>query len=346
MKACKATKKILNKYEKFHEAAKTEVVERKFREISYKSLNSGQRAVVDLVTSCLDTNTTLLALVAGEGGTGKSFIIQKLRNIFRERKIRYKVVCFTGSASNGIQGETVHSVFRIGYFSDLSVVSADPISLSHLQNIKWYIIDEVYTLGCRLLGNVSEKLKLINFSSAPFGNCSVIAFGDISQNRPIADFSLFKRIENLEPNTIESKGFSCYMMMETAIVLKEQMRVPPQEMRFKELLRRVRVGQVTSEDLSLLRSREAKYLTREEQMEFATHAVVVFPDRCSVGKYNEFRLKQTENPIITIPSLYSSSAPEGIESSLSLSIGTPVVLTNNVNTRLGLFNGKLFKIYG
>jgi len=82
-----------------------------------------------------------------------------------------------------------------------------------------------------------------------------------------------------------------------------------------------------------------KKLSSEERSEFAQHEVVVYLDLASCRKYNEFRLNQTGNPIIHIPSRYSKSAPRGIESKLSLSIGTPVVLLKNLNVNLGLFNG-------
>lgn len=199
-------------------------------------------------------------------------------------------------------------------------------------------MDEIYTIGSRLLGHISEKLKLVNHSQE-FGSCSVLAFGDPSQLCPVADFCLFNSVPELDSNSVEYKGFQGYMAFKSALILWQQMRANEDEKTYKQTLHRVRIGLVSPANLKLLKSTEADNLTKAKRADFVMQAVAVYPDQYSTLKYTEFRLTQTANKVVHIPAFYTSGAPPEIQTSLNVSVTNPVVLTHNVDVRTGLFIG-------
>jgi len=100
---------------------------------------------------------------------GKSFCLKSIRGLIHERSIKHKLLTFTGRIQNAllphhiktnsllgaaaaaIQGQTVHNIMRIGYYQDLNIIPTETKSNDHLKNIKFYLFDEIYMLGRRLL---------------------------------------------------------------------------------------------------------------------------------------------------------------------------------------------------
>jgi hypothetical protein len=131
----------------------------------------------------------LLMGVLGEGGTGKSRVIDAIRSWFETIHIRDELVvtATTGAAAHNINGTTLHSAVSIGYTPDgdgstssIRAISANKIK--EWENQKYIIIDEVSMLDASLLARVHTQLTRIKCRpEETFGGLNILFFGDFLQ---------------------------------------------------------------------------------------------------------------------------------------------------------------------
>ena len=152
--------------------------------------NSDQLNVVNKVVSSINQGLQLLLFVQGKAGTGKSFLIHHIRNIFIAKSIPFLTCASTGIAASLIDGQTAHSAFSI--FSDSNDNSISGVRIQSqrgvaLSKIKFLIIDEITMLSKSALECIEHSLKTLALATRkpnannPFGGCSILLFGDMSQ---------------------------------------------------------------------------------------------------------------------------------------------------------------------
>ena len=136
--------------------------------------------------------------LTGAAGTGKSTMLQHIRNQLDLKKI---VVAPTGIAALNIGGSTINSAFRIGFDTIPEITkSKDPRFTKLLKNLELLIIDEISMVRAPMLDAISETLQIHRKSTEPFGGVSILACGDLFQLPPV--------VKSHEENTIYSKY--CY----------------------------------------------------------------------------------------------------------------------------------------
>lgn len=152
-------------------------------------LNNDQRKAYKMVIECFKSRKPVF--ISGKAGTGKSFLIECLKNYFMSQRIIYAVTASTGIASILIGGRTLHSAFAIfsqneKYYSGLTPDKSQGKSMALCEVL---FIDEVTMLNKDILELVDIKLKelksqvkgdkrLLNFA---FGGVMVILTGDLCQ---------------------------------------------------------------------------------------------------------------------------------------------------------------------
>jgi hypothetical protein len=169
---------------------------------------------LDLVHRSEDANSEpipqLCQFVGGEGGTGKSRIIEALVELFASKEIsnRLLVTATSGTAAARINGITIHSACNFskdasrmalgrGAVSD-GIGSCTPAdryvdgpSRTDWQGRDLLIIDEVSMLGARTLWMVNEQLCRLRGSPKDFGGIPIVLFcGDFHQFRPVQERSI------------------------------------------------------------------------------------------------------------------------------------------------------------
>ncbi len=134
---------------------------------------------IEAINAAKDPSINTL-FITGEGGTGKSEIIKQLVKEMHSK--HYVLLAPTQSAAENINGETLHSFFKIKPIINLmadkesDVLSFDLDNLdADLTNGKIVIIDEVSMLGEEMLKNVMERIT----------PKKLILFGDPEQLDPI-----------------------------------------------------------------------------------------------------------------------------------------------------------------
>ena len=122
------------------------------KEVDTNSFSEMQKLPFNMVTKHSEnTEEPLLLIINGEAGTGKSYLINALRNHLQHRCI---VTATTGKASYQIQGIAFHSYLRlpIGPNSQRELNGQPLIDMQKkLSTVDYIIIDEYSMLGQKKL---------------------------------------------------------------------------------------------------------------------------------------------------------------------------------------------------
>ena len=121
-------------------------------------------------------------LIKGIAGSGKSYVIDAIRNLLKEK---CQVLAYTGKASYNVNGLTLHSFLKLP-IGTKRLFELKGIALQQLQNnledVKYIIIDEYSFVGQSLLGWIDCRCRQATGQiDKAFGGLSVILVGDIAQ---------------------------------------------------------------------------------------------------------------------------------------------------------------------
>ncbi|KAJ3559330.1 hypothetical protein NM688_g415 [Phlebia brevispora] len=248
-----------------------EMAENALPPVDVTDLNTQQRLVYDIVTTHLDQHLAgdhpqqLCLIVYGEGGTGKSRVIQTITQYFKSRGQEHTLVkcAFTGVAASLINGKTYHSVFHIsirgGPLSDASRTALE----SELKEAGYIVIDEISMISSPMFAKGSRHgggAKHGDFerfeATRPFGGLNVIILGDFHQFPPIGHVRkglLWKQLSHTtETSSDETNGRILYEQFNRAVTLHEQKRIRDPE--WHELLTHLRIGRIQPRHIRMLRS--------------------------------------------------------------------------------------------
>ena len=152
------------------------------------------------IISILDTEEQNFIFLTGAAGTGKSTLLEHVKNQVDKKKM---VVAPTGIAALNIGGTTINSAFRIGFDTIPEITkSKDPRFGKLLKNLELLIIDEISMVRAPMLDAISKSLQIHRNNMEPFGGVSVLACGDLFQLPPV--------VKQHEENTIYQKYDSVY----------------------------------------------------------------------------------------------------------------------------------------
>ena len=117
--------------------------------------------------------------ITGRAGTGKSTIV----NVLREDS-RTIVLAPTGIAALNVDGQTIHSFFKI-HPKPFTPNQGRKIQREVFDEFDTIIIDEISMVRVDLMQYVSKSLLRTDPEQRPFGGKKIIAVGDLAQLPPI-----------------------------------------------------------------------------------------------------------------------------------------------------------------
>lgn len=185
-----------------------------------------------------------------------------------------------------------------------------------LHNIKWLIIDEISMLNSDYLWFISERLNEIKnvhqenrrfldrnineIEQSIFGNLNIIIIGDLLQLPPISGSYCFNS--------------PLWEYFEKMALERNQRQIGDNT--YAEMLKRIRKGVVSSEDILLLKSRTTIQaggtldITRPPLLDQFKDSIRLFATNKEVEEYNAHRLNQMSNEslnrVYIIKSLYTA----------------------------------------
>ncbi len=314
-------------------------------------INEEFQLAVDFI---LQTNRSLF--LTGKAGTGKTTF---LKYILQKTTKNAVVVAPTGVAAINAGGVTMHSFFQlpfnpfvpeVTYFTGPGKQYADPHSLfetTHFNSskIKLYkslellVIDEVSMVRCDMLDCIDVILRRFRKSALPFGGVQVLFIGDLFQLPPVA------REWDLLKNYYESPFFfSARVIQNDQPVYIELQKIYRQnEMRFIQLLNRLRNNEMNEDDYNLLQEHYAANFIddRNDYITLTTH-------NYKAEKVNDAELRKLETEPFVFKAEVSGDFPESMypmEYQLQLKAGAQVMfIKNDSDPMKRYFNGKLATI--
>ena len=316
--------------------------------IDISTFSEMQKLAYDIINTHLHKpcpKDPLLLIIIGGGGTGKSYLINAIKNLLQNT---CAVTATTGKAAYNIHGCTIHSLLKlpIGTKGNKDLTGESLVRLQNaLQHTNYVIVDEYSMLGQKMFGWVDKRCRqATGLNDELFGGKSIILVGDPGQLPPVADKSLY---HSKPSDCVQEQGHLAYFMFNTVVKLSVNQRVQgstPQQTRFRYLLTRLRTGDCNQDDWKLLLTRQPS--TVQEKSLFQD-AVRLFYANDQVADYNSEKLSKLHQPIARINARHSSEASKktspdemsGLEPVIFLAKGALVMLTMNLWTDVGLCNG-------
>ncbi|CAF4795943.1 unnamed protein product [Rotaria socialis] len=340
------------------------------------TLNREQRAAFMIITSHLYGDSRcrtgynsgqLIMCIPGCGGTSKSQLIRALTKYFlvTKRTQMARKLAPTGIAATEIGGMTIHSFLGEQRNSGKPrTIKAGDLKLEkEWILIEYLLIDEMSMVGLTLLVKLNRIISAAKHvdPQIPFGGVNVIFFGDYLQYQPVydaplhTDFPLLSKKKSAklptEKEIQQRVARSLIIQINCVVKLTQQMRM--EDIRYLQLLERLRHGQCNYDDYELLMTRVVgqpsvapilvfrnevrTQLNCEAAIHNATQSgyapiVCVAQDTC--------KGKPIEDPILIKKLLeLSDNKTEHLPGLLPFVPGLPVILTQNIAIKLGLING-------
>jgi exonuclease III len=344
-----------------------EMLDSEYREM-VQSLNTKQKEFFYHILHLAKTKQTpIYNFLSGGAGVGKSVLLKALYQAllkYYSRKpgenpdeCKILVCAPTGKAAYNVGGLTIHSAFNIPADQGFKFKPLDMQQLCTFQtkykSLKIVFIDEISMVGKRMFNFINLRLQEIMGCTRPFGGVSVIVFGDLFQLKPVMDSWIFAsgyrtscELEILGPNLWQDL-FSFFELDE---IMRQK-----EDLRFAQLLNRLREGNQSSDDIKLLNDRT---IQDDNQVTMAmTH---LFTRKLEVSNFNRrvfdemHDVKKTiVEAIDTISGEIASSLKDkilskipldtnktkGLAKYLHLAEDLPAELCINIDTRDGLTNG-------
>jgi len=290
-------------------------------------MNEGQQQVFEKVKNGLNV------CITGGAGTGKSYLIGEIFSALHSTK-HMAVTAMTGSAALLIRGTTLHRRLSLRLAKGTASEIASNISKYRkytayydILELDLLIIDECSMLNDILFDKVSNVLQILRRNSKPFGGIQVVLVGDLYQLPPVEGRYCFQ--SDLWPK--------CHFEI---CELTQNMRQKDDEP-FMEMLKRLRLGRCSREDLAVLRA------LKETQFPEGIEPTKLYCRNVDVDRINSDALQKVGGQLFTFPTKYTGSLEASVQyakscnvpEQVTVCIGAQVMITYNFNPELGLVNG-------
>ena len=201
--------------------------------------------------------------ITGKAGTGKSTVLNYFRANTKKKNIA--VVAPTGAAALNVDGQTIHSFFRMDLdpqdtFNKSKVNTSDNI-IKTLSSVNVLIIDEVSMVRSDIMDMMDARLRLAKKNNIPFGGCQVIAFGDLYQLPPIASDRVSRDFIISRYGSLFFFGAPGVKQTFNTIELKNVLRQKDDV--FIQILNKVRDGSINENDIERLNLRCTKNIPKD-----------------------------------------------------------------------------------
>ena len=334
-----------------------------------RSLNLRQREFFNHIIhwiKCRDE--PIHAFLSGGAGVGKSVVIRALyQSLYRMLNltegetpddIRVLLCAYMGTAAFNIGGNTICSAFHKKMFQTDQRMAADQLNTFRIKykHLKVVIIDEISMVGKKTFDFIDTRLQQLTGIRAPFGGLSVIAVGDFYQLKPVKDRLVFRNLDEdakaLAPNSWKDH-FKIYELVD---IMRQK-----DDLKFAQLLNRLRLNELTEQDRDDLRKR----VVDRNSSEYPRDAVHLFAEKEGMYKHNENIMNGIDGEEVDVPchdTVVSANIsqkrarqliselpddPEktaNMEKVLTVKVGMKYNISVNVNVEDGLANGTTGKV--
>lgn len=283
--------------------------------------------------------------LSSPAGTGKSYLLQALKQIADDKNIETYICSTTGVSAILIGGNTIHSLLGVGICSYSKkaceyMILRNERACNVWKNARILFIDEISMLGKKTFEYISDMGKILRENGRPFGGIQLVIAGDLLQLPPVKDDFLFYSGDYKDCD---------FEMVELTTPHRYIKCVD-----YFHFLSRLRVGKQTEEDIKNLQKRvniKTDWKSTEIQPTF------LFPRKERVEEYNDKKLCELPGPSISyevhkqiMKKKFADVSDSEVEKAsiqlsnvipdiINIRIGAQVMLMYNKSVDLDLVNG-------
>lgn len=302
--------------------------------------------------------------LTGPGGSGKSFLLERIRTDLENKGFKVAVTAMTGCAALllGKKAKTLHSWACVGLAKEPASALTAKIRSSPKAFRSWLatdtlIVDEVSMLTPEFLEKLNAIAMSVRRDLRPMGGLQVIFVGDFFQLPPVN-----KDSRNGVPTQFVFESPMWKSIVPLTVCLSKIIR--QQDPVFHKILDEARIGQLSKESLEILKTRQNLAWQSLE-----IRPTLLFSRRAEVDHVNTTNLKALKGPrhtykaeTVKLPiesmrnfDLESEQAKMCIQRldrdgqympELVLAEGAQVMLLTNLDFELGLVNGSRGVVVG
>lgn len=298
--------------------------------------NKEQQLAYELVAK-----TDRCLFITGKAGTGKTTFIQRIQE---EIDKNFLVLAPTGIAAIKAGGQTLHSFFgfpmeAIGPHSFIKISKANEELLSHVDTI---IVDEVSMVRSDLIDGMDRYLRLTFKNHRPFGGKQVIFVGDLYQLPPVVKRGSVdaEMLENIYGPGIPFFYKASVLKRINLPKIEFQKVYRQKDEKFVDILNRMRVGELSDEDVEVLNS----HIASGEDV--CDYSVILTGNNRKADKINQLKLDAIneeeriyEGVVCEEFNMADSPAPK----ILKLKVGAQVIFIRN-DYKANCANGTIGKV--
>lgn len=267
-------------------------------EAATASLNAGQKEVFEYVTAKLSkTKMPLRLFISGVGGTGKSYLINTIKQYCRreleedEDSPSVIVVAPTGIAAFNVNGSTIHRTFHIPVArsgaASYTPMSEDKLKMvrNQLRSLKLIIVDEISMVSNVLLEMIEQRLtETFNLpnQTRTFGGVNIVVLGDLFQLPPVGIPNICGTVFQEMSPKIAARSFNTSAVLPRALW---------KEFRFMELLTNQRQKDDRQWSSTLNRIRLAEHTEADVKLLETRLVTKLYPDKFTIDKSRKKRLE-------------------------------------------------------
>ncbi|MCC5944980.1 MAG: AAA family ATPase [Bernardetiaceae bacterium] len=268
--------------------------------------------------------------LTGKAGTGKTTLIQYL---IENSAKNIAVVASTGIAAVNVGGTTIHSFFRLPFHfippgSDEDVPEIMGMQKQVIKSVDAIIIDEVSMVRADLLDAIEASLRKNGGNKNQlFGGKQIIFVGDLFQLQPIPPNAedVREALKEFYPDSFYFFDAHAYQKLNPHVV--ELTKVYRQEQsEFLAILNRMRIGQITQEDIDKLNGRHEKEPKQQDfVIELATRKDIT-------ERRNREELKKLNTPEFVYKAEIEGNFPQSAyptDFDLRLKVGAQIMFLRN-----------------
>ncbi|XP_037287780.2 pif1 DNA helicase [Rhipicephalus microplus] len=301
---------------------------------------------LNTVQLTLEQKTVLSAVLAGRSvfftggaGTGKSYLLKHILSSLPPQDAF--ATATTGIAAAQIGGTTLHSFAGVGTGTATVEVMMQramrPPWVNYWRRCKVLVVDEVSMLDGRFFHKLERVARLVRRNDRPFGGIQLVLCGDFLQLPPVS--------RKEDPAPVYCFQTSAWRQcINITLELKQVHR--QSDPRFISLLQQVRVGSCPDWVEEALKRTASRSLDTGDIVatRLSTHTDDV-----------EFMNQRCFDQLPSAPRIFKAIDSEGASAdllevcapaTLSLKVGTQVMLTKNTQVKAGLANGSRGVVVG
>lgn len=286
-------------------------------------ISDGFQATLDAIE---DPDTQVI-FVTGKAGTGKSTLLQYLRDHLDKN---IATVASTGVAAVNVGGQTIHSFFSFGIHTTPSTVRPDKRKDGLMNALNILFIDEVSMVRADLMDCIDASLRRSrrDKSKLPFGGVKLVCFGDLYQLPPVVTHTEKDYMDTAytSPFFFDAKVFERLPIRVIELTTVHRQDVTEQS-QFLQILNSIRNGTITEELLTQLNHRVVADLDEEP-----ANLVTVTAHKDTSAKFNQYKLSQIEGTLYSVTGSATGEYRDRdfpTELELKLKIGAQVMMLNN-----------------